>query len=114
MPPSILRNIPSVNELLDSQPLKRLSDSVSRRVVVSGVRSFLETLRQEAQTTANEVVVPVGAELAERIASWILENGPDDGDGVGGLASTDRSPLSLGPLFSKSIQSSGWCRTNVM
>jgi len=72
MPPSILRNIPSVNELLDSQPLKRLSNSVSRSVVVSGVRTFLEKLREEAHTAASDIVVPVRAELAERIASWIL------------------------------------------
>ena len=72
MPPSILRNIPSVNELLDSQPLKRLSDSVSRNVVVSGVRTFLDLLREEARTAASDIALPVRSELAERIASWIL------------------------------------------
>ena len=72
MPPSILRNIPSVNELLDSQPLKRLSHSVSRSVVVSGVRTFLDKLRDEARTAASDISLPVGSELAERIANWIL------------------------------------------
>ena len=46
---NVLRNLPSVNELLDSPPLRRLIDRASRNVVVAGVRSFLENLRNEVQ-----------------------------------------------------------------
>ncbi|MCH2127864.1 MAG: L-seryl-tRNA(Sec) selenium transferase [Pirellulaceae bacterium] len=119
MPPSILRNIPSVNELLDSQPLKRLSDSVSRRVVVSGVRSFLETLRQEAQTTANEVVVPVGAELAERIASWIMtsEQAPlrpvINATGILLHTGLGRAPLAPDALSNINELAEGYCSLEV-
>lgn len=66
-----LRNIPSVNELLDSPPLRQLVSKVSRNTVVSGVRSFLENLREEVQTAAADIKWPSANELAERIADWI-------------------------------------------
>ncbi|MBM4091846.1 MAG: L-seryl-tRNA(Sec) selenium transferase [Planctomycetes bacterium] len=70
--PKILRNIPSVNELLDSPPLKNLVDRVNRNVVVAGVREFLEKMRSDLQAAAAEVKVPTPGELAERIAHWII------------------------------------------
>ena len=72
MPSQMLQNIPSVHELLESQPLKRLTRTVSRNVVVSGVRSFLDKMREDAKSAAAEIHLPVPSELAERIASWIL------------------------------------------
>ncbi len=67
-----LRNIPSVNELLESPPLRKLVDRVSRNVVVSGVRSFLDNMRSEVQTAASEIKLPTATDLAERIAEWIV------------------------------------------
>lgn len=66
-----LRNIPSVNELLESPPLRRLVGSVSRNVVVSGVRSFLDNLREEVQSATSDMRWPNSQELAQRIADWI-------------------------------------------
>lgn len=66
-----LRSIPSVNELLDSPPLRSLMDRASRNVVVTGVRTFLDNLRTEVQTAAADIRLPTAAELAERIADWI-------------------------------------------
>lgn len=68
------RNIPSVNELLESPPLRDMVDRVSHSVVVSGVRTFLSDLRDEVQTAAAEFKVPTAAELAERIAEWIVKD----------------------------------------
>lgn len=68
------RNIPSVNELLESPPLRDMVDRVSHSVVVSGVRTFLSDLRDEVQTAASEFKVPTAAELAERIAEWIIKD----------------------------------------
>ena len=76
---NVLRNIPSVNELLDSPPLKSLVQRVSHSTVVSGVRQFLENLRLEAQSRATAMGIPTPNELAERIATWI--------------ATTERPPL---------------------
>ena len=72
MPSNMLRNIPSVHELLESQPLKRLTDTVSRNVVVSGIRTFLDNMRTEAKNAAAEMNLPTPPDLAERIAQWIL------------------------------------------
>lgn len=68
---NILRNIPSVNELLESAPLKALTEQANRNVVVAGVRDFLDDLRKEVQNKAKDMNLPNPAELAERIADWI-------------------------------------------
>ena len=68
---NMLRNIPSVNELLEYPPLKSLVHTASHNVVVSGVRSFLDNLRSNVQSSAAAMNIPAPYELAERIASWI-------------------------------------------
>ena len=68
-----LRNIPSVHELLESPPLQHLVERANRNVVVNGVRTFLDNLRQEMQTTA-DLPLPKPTELAERIVHWIQED----------------------------------------
>ena len=73
MPTNLLRNLPSVNELLESPPLKGLVSRVSHNVVVTRVRSFLDDMRSEIQATAAEVKFPDIKELAQRIAERILE-----------------------------------------
>ncbi|MCA9170941.1 MAG: hypothetical protein KDB23_24875, partial [Planctomycetales bacterium] len=57
-----LRNIPSVNELLDKPSLKQLVDKVSHNVVVSEVRSFLDNLRSEVQQKTSDMRVPTASE----------------------------------------------------
>lgn len=74
MPSPMLRNLPSVSELLESPPLRNLVDKVSRNVVVTRVRTFLDDLRTEVQAAAAEIHVPSAMELAERFASRILES----------------------------------------
>ena len=73
MTPNMLRNIPPVNELLESKPLQVLAESVSRNVVVAGVRSFLDNLRGEVTQVAAEGSLPSPAELGQRIADWIVQ-----------------------------------------
>ncbi len=68
---NVFRNIPSVNELLDSPPLRQLVERANRNAVVSGVRRFLDNMRSEIQTAAADIKVPTPGELAERIAHWI-------------------------------------------
>ena len=74
MPPSLLRNIPSVSELLENPQLKLLRDKVSHSVVVSRVRTFLDDLRTEVQGAAAEIHLPSPTEMAERIARRILQS----------------------------------------
>ena len=68
-----LRNIPSVHELLESPPLQNLVERANRNIVVNGVRTFLDNLRNEMQS-ASELPIPNPAELAERIVHWIQED----------------------------------------
>ncbi len=76
MVPNPLKNIPSVNELLESPPLAKLVDRLSRNVVVSTVRTVLDEARVEVRTAASERTLPSVGELAERIVRRITESGP--------------------------------------
>lgn len=69
--PNVFRKLPSVNQLLESAPLKKMVASVNHRVVVDGVRSFLDDLRHQVSSTADDFVIPSAQELAERIARWL-------------------------------------------
>jgi len=70
---NVLRNIPSVSELLESPPLKSLVNRVSHNVVVGGVRRFLDDFRGQVQG-ATGINIPSATELAERIADWIAKS----------------------------------------
>lgn len=74
MSPNPLRNIPSVSELLDSPPLRKLVDKISHNVVVSTVRTVLDEVRTEVQTAASEKTLPSVSDLAERITRRIAES----------------------------------------
>jgi L-seryl-tRNA(Ser) seleniumtransferase len=73
MPTNLLRNLPSVTELLDHPQLKAVQQRVSEHVVVSKVRGYLDDLRAQVQTAATEVVLPTVTELAQRLAQRILQ-----------------------------------------
>ena len=73
MSPNPLRNIPSVNELLEIPALKTLVDRVSHNAVVTSVRSVLEEIRGEFQSAAAGRTLPSVAELAERVAGRVLQ-----------------------------------------
>src|SRR5690606_38717321 len=66
-------NLPSVNDLLESPPLRRLRDNLSHGVGVGGVRSFLDNLRRELQMATSALHLPDIGDLAERIAQWIQQ-----------------------------------------
>ncbi len=74
MPTNVLRNLPSVSELLESPPLKKLVDKMSRSTLLTRVRSVLDDLRSEVQSATSEIGLPAMTELAERIARRILES----------------------------------------
>ncbi|MEK6246712.1 MAG: L-seryl-tRNA(Sec) selenium transferase, partial [Planctomycetales bacterium] len=73
MAPSILQNLPSVTELLESSPLKPLVQRVSHNVVVRGVRNFLDEIREDVRKSTSDGNMPDVSELAERIARRILQ-----------------------------------------
>jgi L-seryl-tRNA(Ser) seleniumtransferase len=68
---NIFRNLPSVNQLLESEPLKKLVDSVNHTVVADGVRSFLDDFRQQVIDKSGDINVPSPQEMADKIADWL-------------------------------------------
>jgi L-seryl-tRNA(Ser) seleniumtransferase len=70
----VFRSLPSVNELLDSPPLKSLVKRINPTVVIGGVRRFLDDMRTQVQATAASMPAP--GELAQRIADWIAKEHP--------------------------------------
>ena len=70
--PSPLGSLPSINELLESPPLKALVEQVNPARVMSSVRSFVDGMRQELQTAVAQRQIPSPLALAEQIANWIV------------------------------------------
>lgn len=69
--PNLFRKLPSVTQLLESPQLKQMVETVNHNVVVDGVRSFLDELREQVTTAAEDVSIPSPQELAEKIAVWL-------------------------------------------
>ena len=69
--PNPFRNLPSVNQLLESEPLKKMVESVNHSVVANGVRDFLDDLRTQVSQATEDVSIPSPGEIAESIASWL-------------------------------------------
>ena len=69
--PNIFRNLPSVNQLLEHPRLKEVVENVNHRVVVDGVRTFLDDLRDQVTAATEDVSIPTPQELADRIADWL-------------------------------------------
>lgn len=76
MSPNPIRNVPSVNELLENPTVKGLVERINRNTVVGSVRAVLDEVRQEFQTATADRSLPSMSELADRIARRILEGEP--------------------------------------
>lgn len=72
--PGIFRNIPSVNQLLESPRLKQMVESVNHQVVVDGVRGFIDDMKTRISEAGQEIEIPSATEMADRIADWIAGN----------------------------------------
>ncbi|MDO8140345.1 MAG: L-seryl-tRNA(Sec) selenium transferase [Candidatus Brocadiales bacterium] len=110
---NILRTIPSVNELLESPEISKLTDLYPRQLVVEAVREVLEDIRQSLANKANIDQIAIskeGIKVAESLPAL-------DGRGQGGRGKdmefsdekamsqpTDLSPQKLYPLVRQVIQ----------
>lgn len=65
------RNLPSVNQLLESERLKKMVETVNHSVVANGVRDFLDDLRHQVSQATEEVAIPSPSEIADSIANWL-------------------------------------------
>jgi L-seryl-tRNA(Ser) seleniumtransferase len=73
---NLLGRLPSVKDLLASQPLKYVAEQLSQNAVVDGIRSFFDHLRTRVQAAAEDLEVPGPDDLARQIARWILSEDP--------------------------------------
>ena len=55
---NVLRNLPSISELLESPPLRSLVRRVNRNAVVTGVKQFLDKMRIQVQSAAARLLLP--------------------------------------------------------
>ncbi|MEZ6095040.1 MAG: L-seryl-tRNA(Sec) selenium transferase [Pirellulaceae bacterium] len=98
--PNPFRNIPSVNQLLESPQLKQMMENVSHNVVVGRVREFLDDVRDRVNKASENVEIPKPHEMAERIADWLKSERVSrlqpviNGTGVILHTGLGRSPLS--------------------
>lgn len=116
---NVFRNLPSVNQLLESAPLKKMVNSVNHSVVADGVRSFLDDLRTQVSSTTEEVVIPTAQELAEKIATWLeIEDRPYlrpviNGTGIILHTGLGRAPLSKPAIAALHKISEGYASVEV-
>lgn len=117
--PGILRNIPSVTELLESPPLKGLVKRVSHMVVVGEVRSFLDNIRTELQEKASGFDMPPVSELAERIANQIRKTAKPglqevvNATGILLHTGLGRAPLAEQAIAQISATARGYCNLEI-
>ena len=71
MPNPLLKNLPTLQELLDNPTVRRLTERVSRHEVVGQVRGFLDDIKRELQSAVHDAQIPNARELAERFAHWV-------------------------------------------
>lgn len=103
---NIFRNLPSVNQLLESPQLKQMVQTVNHHVVVDGVRSFLDDLREQVSSESGDVSIPTPAEIADKIANWLkTEEKPYLRPVINGTGIILHTGLGRAPLAKKAIES---------
>ncbi|PHS00481.1 MAG: hypothetical protein COA78_23815 [Blastopirellula sp.] len=99
MPHRIFDKLPSVSDLLENPPLKKLTETVSHSSIVSGVRSYMDRYQRELQARTADYRMPPIGDLAETISRWI--SGVDAGraatviNGTGVMCSSQISQTPL-------------------
>jgi L-seryl-tRNA(Ser) seleniumtransferase len=76
MSPNPLRNLPSVNELLENQALRAVVDRIHPGAVMATIRSVLDEVATEVHNAAAERTWPSVSELAERISRRVFDSTP--------------------------------------
>lgn len=117
--PNPFRNLPSVSQLLEAEPLKRLVDRVNHQVVANGVRSFLDNVRTQMSATAEDFNVPTPGEMAQKIADWLTsERKPNlrkviNGTGIILHTGLGRAPLAKVAIDAVADLADGYCSVEI-
>ncbi len=101
---NIFRNIPSVNQLLESPQLKKMVEQVNHKVVVDGVRTFIDDLKEKVQEAAEDIEIPTPADMADHIADWLTrEDQPALRSAINGTGIILHTGLGRAPLCKAAI-----------
>ena len=99
------RNLPSVNDLLETPALKTVVEKVSHNVVVDNVRTFLDDFRTKLKTKSGDFTIPTATEMASSIASWISsEDEPPLQPVINGTGVILHTGLGRAPLAEEAIE----------
>ncbi len=102
---NILRNIPSVNQLLESPQLKKMVEKVNHQVVVDGVRTFIDDLKEKVQEATEDIEIPTPADMADHIADWLTrEDQPSLRSAINGTGIILHTGLGRAPLCKAAIE----------
>ncbi len=102
---NIFRNIPSVNELLESPQLKKIVQTVNHQVVVDGVRTFIDDLKETISAATDDIEIPAPGELAEKIADWLhVEQRPYLRPVINGTGIILHTGLGRAPLANSAVE----------
>jgi len=66
-----LRNLPSVDQLLNHPKLQKMVAQVSHSAVVQKVRTVLDGVRETVTTATGEAHIPTPQEIVETVAGWM-------------------------------------------
>ena len=116
---NILRNLPSVNQLLESPQLKKMVETINHGVVADGVRTFLDDLRSQVSDAAEDMPIPTPTEMADKIANWLSnEERPYlrpviNGTGIILHTGLGRAPLAAEALTAVHAISSGYASVEI-
>jgi len=72
-PAELLRNIPSVTQLIETDILRELAQRVGQSVVVAQIRAVLDTARDDVRSSGDGGDLPSLVELADRVVRQVVE-----------------------------------------
>ena len=102
---NIFRNIPSVNQLLESPQLKKMVEKVNHQVVVDGVRTFIDDLKEKVQEATEDIEIPTPSDMADHIADWLQrEDQPALRPAINGTGIILHTGLGRAPLCQTAIE----------
>lgn len=117
--PNPFRNLPSVNQLLESDPLKNLVERVNHHVVADGVRTFLDNVRTQMSTAVEDMNVPSPTEMAQKIADWLTSQRKSNlrkvinGTGIILHTGLGRAPLAKQAIEAVAELADGYCSVEI-
>ncbi|MFI4876209.1 MAG: aminotransferase class V-fold PLP-dependent enzyme [Blastopirellula sp. JB062] len=76
MPSNLFGKLPTVSELLERPPLKKLRETMGSTALVSSVGAYLDRYQRDFKTRVADFPAPKLQQLAESISRWLASDAP--------------------------------------